>query len=82
MEKKIPLRMCIVCRNMYGKNLLTRIVKKSDGSVILDLTGKTEGRGAYVCKGNECIAKCRKGKLLNKQLHTDIPQEIYDKLDK
>jgi predicted RNA-binding protein YlxR (DUF448 family) len=80
MAKTIPLRMCIVCRNMYQRNLLSRVVKKPDGSVTFDETGKTEGRGAYVCKSDECIAKCRKGKILNKQLHTDVPQEIYDKL--
>ena len=74
--------MCIVCRNMLERDLLTRIVKKSDGSVHFDERGKIEGRGAYVCKQAICIAKCRKGKILNKQLHVDIPQEIYDKLDK
>lgn len=59
MPKKIPSRMCVVCRNMFEKPDLIRVVKGADG-VSIDLTGKKAGRGAYVCKNPECFEKCVK----------------------
>lgn len=59
--KRIPERMCVACRQMKPKNELLRIVKNSDG-VFVDETGKMNGRGAYICKSAECLAKARKNK--------------------
>jgi len=77
---KVPQRMCIVCRKMIDKDQLNRVVKKPDGTVFLDLTGKMEGRGAYVCFDEQCIIKCKKLKTLNKHLKIPVPEEIYQSL--
>ena len=59
MEKKIPMRTCIGCRNVRPKNEMIRIVRTKDGLVEPDITGKAEGRGAYVCKNAECFLKLK-----------------------
>ena len=58
--KKVPMRMCTGCGEMFDKRTLVRVVKSPDGEVSLDLTGKKSGRGAYVCKNAECLKKARK----------------------
>ena len=63
-DKKIPLRMCIGCREMKPKKELIRVVKAPNGDISLDITGKKNGRGAYVCKDAECIKKARKIKKM------------------
>lgn len=73
------LRMCTVCRQMKPKSELIRIVKTSKGEVLIDLTQKADGRGAYVCKG-ECIEKLKKTRALNRAFKTQISDEIYDKI--
>lgn len=77
MEK---LRMCIVCRTMQDKRNLTRIVKDKEGNIFVDETGKKNGRGAYVCKNEECLNKLLKQKSLNKAFKTNVNDEIYQKL--
>jgi len=79
--KKIPQRMCIVCRTMKPKNELTRIVRKETGEIIVDVTGKAQGRGAYICNNEECISKCKKQKSLNKNYKTNIDEKYYDMLE-
>lgn len=79
MPKKIPLRMCVACRNMLPKSELLRIVR-SDGGLSFDVTGKKSGRGAYVCKNPECIAKCAKKHFLDKAFGEKIPDEVYERL--
>ncbi len=74
------LRMCIVCREMQDKRDLIRIVKNKDNEIFVDLTGKKNGRGAYVCKKSECLNKIIKQKTLNKTFKMNIPDEIYEKL--
>lgn len=78
--KKIPMRMCNGCMEMKPKKDLIRVVKTNEGEVSVDLTGKKSGRGAYVCKNIECLEKAFKAKRLNKNLQTNISEDIYNKL--
>lgn len=78
--KKIPMRMCNGCMEMKPKKELMRVVKTNEEEVLVDLTGKKSGRGAYVCKSIECLEKAFKAKRLNKNLQTNISDDIYNKL--
>ena len=78
--KKIPLRMCTGCMEMKPKRELIRVVKSPENEVSVDLTGKKSGRGAYVCKSSECLAKAFKAKRLSRNLDTPISEEIYNRL--
>ena len=66
---------------MKPKKELVRIVKSPEGEISLDLTGKKNGRGAYICKSRECLAKVRKAKRLEKALETQIPENVYDDIE-
>lgn len=79
-KKKIPMRMCTGCMEMKPKSDLLRIVKTPESEVVVDLTGKKSGRGAYICKNLECLEKSFKNKRLNKNLETTINDDIYNKL--
>ena len=79
LNKKVPLRMCIVCKESKAKTDLVRIVKNAD-SIRLDKTGKLGGRGAYVCNDTLCFDKLCKQKILNKAFKQNVSQEIYDSL--
>ncbi len=81
MEKKVPQRMCIACRQMKPKKELIRIVKSPDGNIELDFTGKKNGRGAYVCNDGECIKKLRKQKLINRVFSCEAKEEVYQKIE-
>ena len=81
MPKKIPSRMCVVCRNMFEKPDLIRVVKSADG-VSIDLTGKKAGRGAYVCPVSACLEKARKSKVLERTLVASIEPAVYEQLAK
>ena len=76
--KKIPMRRCIACREMKPKKELIRIVKDTDGSVKVDITGKVSGRGAYICSNKECLQKVKKKDLLKNELETTIDNQVYD----
>ncbi len=78
--RKIPMRMCNGCMEMKPKKELIRVVKTNEDQVLVDLTGKKSGRGAYVCKNIECLEKAFKAKRLNKNLQTNISEDIYNKL--
>ena len=78
--KKIPMRMCNGCMEMKPKKELIRVVKTNEEEVLVDLTGKKSCRGAYVCKSIECLEKAFKAKRLNKNLQTNISDDIYNKL--
>lgn len=78
--KKIPLRKCLGCSEGKPKRELIRIVKNKDGDIFVDLTGKANGRGAYICKSSNCLEKAIKTKRLNKALEVEIPDKIYDDL--
>ncbi len=79
--KKTPQRKCIGCNEMKDKKDLIRAVRSPEGDISVDLTGKKNGRGCYICKGTECFEKVRKGKKLEKTFKMQIPQEIYDELE-
>ena len=77
MPKKIPMRQCTGCREMKPKRELIRVVKSPENEIALDFKGKAQGRGAYVCKNQECLKKAIKSKALEKSLEVSIPEEIY-----
>lgn len=77
MEKKIPMRTCIACRTEKPKKELVRVVKFGE-EIKLDLTGKANGRGAYVCNDKECIAKLKKQKMLNRAFSCQVEDSVYD----
>ncbi|WP_125153732.1 RNase P modulator RnpM [Clostridium rectalis] len=78
--KKIPQRMCTGCLEMKPKKELIRVVKSKEGEVSVDLTGKKNGRGAYICKSVDCLQKAFKSKKLEKNLETSIDEKIYNTL--
>ncbi len=78
--KKIPQRMCLGCQEMKPKKELIRVVKNSEGSINVDLTGKAPGRGAYICKRVECLEKAIKAKRLEKNFQTKIDEDIFKRL--
>ena len=75
------LRMCIACREMQDKRDLIRIVKDKEGNISIDKTGKKNGRGAYICKNEECLKKLIKQKSLNKSFKCDVSQDVYAMLE-
>ena len=79
--KRIPLRMCIACREMKPKQEMTRVVKNADGEIFADPTGKAAGRGAYICKSAECAKKLKKNRLLNRAFGTAISDEVYQAVE-
>lgn len=78
--KKIPMRKCIGCGINKPKAELIRVVKNKDGEVLLDKTGKMNGRGAYICNNIECLEKAIKSKALNRAFEMDIKEETYEDL--
>ena len=78
--KKIPQRKCVGCNEMKDKKSLLRIVRSPEGEISLDLTGKKNGRGAYVCPDKDCITKAVKEKRLERALEKAISDEVYNKL--
>ncbi len=79
--KKVPMRCCVSCREMYPKKELIRIVKTPDGEVAVDKTGKLNGRGAYICGKAECFKKLKKSRLLGKIFGCEVPDEVYLKIE-
>ena len=79
--KKIPMRMCTGCGEMKPKRELVRVVKNSEGEISLDLTGKAQGRGAYVCRSIDCLKKARKSRRIVRSFKCRIPDELYDKME-
>ena len=80
--KKIPQRKCLGCNEMKDKKALLRVVRSPEGEVSLDLTGKKNGRGAYICRQKECLQKARKNKGLERSFKMSISPESYDMLEK
>ena len=81
-KKKIPERRCVGCGETKEKRSLIRVVRTPEGEVVLDVTGKKSGRGAYICHSLSCFKKARKSKRFETNLSVEIPDEIYDKLEK
>lgn len=80
MIKKIPLRTCVITKELLPKKDLLRIVKNKENEIAIDLTGKLNGRGAYIKKDMEVLEKAIKTKILEKKLETTIPDEIYEEI--
>lgn len=78
--KKIPTRSCVVTREKYPKQDLIRVVRTPEGNVVVDLTGKQNGRGAYLKRDLSIIEKAEKNKILNKHLEIEVPKEIFEEL--
>lgn len=78
--KKIPMRKCTGCGGLKPKKDLVRVIKDGNLEVKMDLTGKLNGRGAYVCRSMDCLNKAIKTKAIERSLQTQISQEVYDKL--
>lgn len=79
--KKIPLRMCIACRELKEKREMLRIVKNEQGNVFVDFSSKASGRGAYVCANAECVKKLKKQRLLNKVFSCAVDDCIYSAIE-
>ena len=79
--RKIPQRQCVGCRTMKDKKALIRVVKTPEGEVVLDVSGKQSGRGAYVCPDSACLKKARKSRALERAFELTIPDEVYDALE-
>ena len=82
MQKKIPQRQCMGCRERKAKKELIRVVRTPEGAVCLDFSGKLNGRGADICPSADCLKKARKAKSLDRSLEVSIPEEVYDRLEK
>ena len=78
--RKIPMRMCVGCREMKPKKELLRIVKPQEGEAHIDRVGKAPGRGAYVCPSVECLNKARKSKALERALEAKIEDTVFEQL--
>lgn len=75
------MRKCVGCGEMKAKKDLCRVVKTVEGTIVLDTTGKQNGRGAYICKSMDCLKMAEKNRGLNRSLETQIPKEVYERLE-
>ncbi len=80
--KKIPERMCSGCGEHRPKRELIRVVRSPEGGISLDLTGRKNGRGAYLCPRAECLQKARRARRIERSLGCPIPDEVYDDMEK
>ncbi len=81
-SKKVPMRQCVGCGEMKNKREMIRVIKTSENEIILDATGKKNGRGAYICPNMDCFLAAKKTKGLERSLKMAIPEEIYEELQK
>ena len=79
--KKIPVRRCVGCGEHLPKAELVRVLRTPEGEILLDLTGKKSGRGAYICKKATCLKKAQKSKRIETSLECAIPEEVYNKME-
>ena len=79
--KKIPIRRCTGCGEHFPKNELVRVLRTPDGEIVIDLTGKKSGRGAYLCKSLVCLKKARKSRRIEASLECSIPEAVYDRME-
>lgn len=82
MNKKIPMRQCVGCKEMRAKKEMLRVIKTAEEEILLDTTGKKNGRGAYICSNPECLKQAAKNRGLERSLKTAVPKEIMDTLIK
>ena len=79
--KRIPTRRCTGCGEHFPKNTLIRVLRTPEGEILLDLTGKKNGRGAYICKSASCLKKARKSRRIETSLGVAISEELYEKME-
>ncbi len=79
--RKIPLRKCTGCGEMKSKKDMIRVLKTPEDEIVLDTTGKKNGRGAYICNSLECLRQAIKSRGLERSLKTAIPKEVYEQLE-
>ncbi|ANE47575.1 nucleic-acid-binding protein [Paenibacillus swuensis] len=79
--RKIPLRKCVACQEMMPKKELIRVVRTPDEQIMIDLTGKKSGRGAYLCGKVSCFKLAKKSKALDRALKQSVSADIYDTLE-
>ena len=82
MQKKIPIRQCMGCRERRPKPELIRVVRQTDGTLCNDHRGKVPGRGAYICPDPQCLARAVKSRAIERNLETPVPEELLEKLTK
>ncbi len=82
MQKKIPMRQCLGCREMKAKKELIRVVRSPEGEISLDFRGKANGRGAYLCQDPACLKKAIKARALERAFTAQIPDEVYEALER
>jgi predicted RNA-binding protein YlxR (DUF448 family) len=80
-EKKVPLRRCAGCNEQKTKKEFVRVVRTPEGNIVLDETGKQNGRGVYLCPKKACLQKAKKAKRLERNLEVSIPEEIWAELE-
>ncbi|MDY3919561.1 MAG: YlxR family protein [Candidatus Limivivens sp.] len=80
--RKVPMRKCIGCQEMKSKKEMMRILKTTEDEIVLDTTGKKNGRGAYLCFSKDCFEKAVKNKGLERSLKMSIPKSVYEELEK
>ena len=80
MAKRIPTRKCVGCGEMKDRTKLIRVVKTVRGEICADLSGKADGRGAYICKNPVCLQTARKRKAFERALSGQIPEEVFPAL--
>ena len=79
--KKIPLRMCVACRELKEKRDMLRIVKNAQGEIFIDFSSKASGRGAYISNNPDCVKKLRKQRLLDRVFSCEVPAEVYSRIE-
>ena len=80
--RKIPVRQCVGCREMKSKKEMIRVIKTPEDEIMIDATGRKNGRGAYICPSRDCLAKAIKSKGLERSFKMSIPTDVYDQLTK
>ena len=79
--RKLPVRRCSGCGEHFPKNQLIRVLRTPEGEIVLDLTGKRSGRGAYLCKNARCFKKARKSRRIETSLGCAISEELYERME-
>lgn len=80
--RKVPLRKCTGCGEMKSKKEMIRVIKTPEDEIVIDATGKKNGRGAYICNSLECLKKAIKSRGLERSLKTSIPSNVYEELER
>ena len=80
--KRVPLRRCLGCMQSFPKKDLIRVVRTPENEVLIDITGKKSGRGAYLCRDEACLKKAIKAKRLQTNLEVQIGEELIEALSK